>query len=290
MSSLKELRNKIGVIESTRKVTSAMKLVAGVKLRKAEQQTVSSREYSLELDKVFSKLRREFFDIENELFVGRENVKTMLLIVFASDRGLCGNFNYVLTKGMSEVIETLHSKKKKVKILCVGNKLVESLKKLIKNGDSLEVIDGFYRSKNVYEESKHLANKVISYFKDNIVDSVSIVYTKYLSAMNREINTKNIIPLSYEKNDDKSITVFEPNIDEVLDTLLPYNIAIQIYQCALESIASEQGARMTSMDNATRNADSLLSESKIKYNRVRQTKITQELVEVISGAKAIGKG
>ena len=290
MATLKELRNKIAVIESTRKVTSAMKLVAGVKLRKAEQKTTSSREYSHELNAMLSKLRRDFVDIESELFNGKKHVETVLLIVFASDRGLCGNFNHLINKVVAFIVEDLHDKGKKVKIICVGNKLVEHCKKFMKNDDSIEVIKNFYRNADTYEESKALANKVISYFKDGTVDRVSVVYTKYYSVMSRKVEFRDIIPLSYEENEDKTITVFEPDAKKVLDELLPYNVAIQIYQCALESIASEQSSRMTSMDNATRNADSLLSESKVKYNRIRQTKITQELMEVISGAKAIAEG
>lgn len=290
MASLKELRNKIGVIESTRKVTSAMKLVAGVKLRKAEQKTVSSREYSSELNGMLSRLRRDFLDVESELFTGRKHVETVLLIIFASDRGLCGNFNYLMNKGASSVIHSLHSEGKKIKILCVGAKLLEQFKKILSVQDSIEVVEDFYRGSDIYEKSKVLANKVISLFRDNTVDKVSIIYTKYYSAMNRKVESKDIIPLSYEENEDKTITVFEPNTKKILDDLVPYNVAIQIYQCALESIASEQSSRMTSMDNATRNADSLLSEFRVKYNRIRQTKITQELMEVISGAEAIIKG
>lgn len=287
MASLKELRNKITVIESTRKVTAAMKLVAGVKLRKAEQKTTSSREYSRELNGMLSRLRRDFLDIESELFNGRKYIESVLLIIFTSDRGLCGNFNYLVNKEVSGIVNSLHKEGKKIKILCVGSKLLEHFKKLLRPTDSVEIVEDFYKGNDTYAKSKILADKVISLFKKEIVDEVSVVYTKYYSAMNRKVEIKGIIPLSCEENEDKTVTVFEPNVKKILDKLLPYNIAIQIYQCALESIASEQSSRMTSMDNATRNADSLLSESKVKYNRIRQAQITQELVEIISGAKAV---
>ncbi len=287
MASLKELRNKITVIESTRKVTAAMKLVAGVKLRKAEQKTNSSREFSRELNGILSRLRRDFLDIESELFNGRKRIESVLLIIFTSDRGLCGNFNYLMNKEVSGIVNSLHKEGKKIKILCIGSKLLEHFKRMLHPNDSVEIIEDFYRDNDTYAKSKILADKVISLFKNDTVDEVSVVYTKYYSAMNRKVEIKDIIPLSFEENEDKTVTIFEPNSKKILDELLPYNIAIQIYQCALESIASEQSSRMTSMDNATRNADSLLFESKVKYNRIRQTQITQELVEIISGAKAV---
>jgi F-type H+-transporting ATPase subunit gamma len=132
-----------------------------------------------------------------------------------------------------------------------------------------------------------LADKIIKYFNEKEIDKASLVFTKYYSAMSRQVEIKDIIPISCEPSEDKSVTVFEPSPEQILSELLPYNMAIQIYQAVLESIASEQSSRMTSMDSATRNADSLLSDFKSKYNRTRQLKITQELVEVISGAKAI---
>jgi F-type H+-transporting ATPase subunit gamma len=287
MASLKELRNKINVIESTRKVTEAMKLVAGVKLRKSEQKAIASREYAKELNSMLAKIRREFIDVESELFNGRKDVKTVLLVVFASDRGLCGNFNYLISKEMIRLVHELHAEGKNVRVMCVGNKILELLKKFSESFEKMELIVDFYRLGDVYNNAKTLAEKIVAEFLSNIVDKVIIVSTRYYSAMNHIVEQKEIIPLSCEPNKDKTETIFEPNVEKILLDLLPFNIAIQIYQAVLESIASEQSSRMTSMDNATRNADNLLSEFKVKYNRTRQAKITLELVEVISGAKAI---
>ena len=287
MASLKELRNKINVIESTRKVTEAMKLVAGVKLRKSEQKAVASREYARELNSMLAKIRREFIEVESELFNGRKDVKTVLLVVFASDRGLCGNFNYLVSKETMRLVEELHIEGKNVRVMCVGNKILELLKKFSESFEKMELITDFYRSGDVYNNAKTLAEKIVAEFMSNIVDKVILVSTHYYSAMNHIVEQKEIIPLSCEPNNDKTETIFEPNVEKILLDLLPFNIAIQIYQAVLESIASEQSSRMTSMDNATRNADNLLSEFKVKYNRTRQAKITLELVEVISGAKAI---
>lgn len=287
MASLKELRNKINVIESTRKVTEAMKLVAGVKLRKSEQKAIASREYAKELNSMLAKIRREFIDVESELFNGRKDVKTVLLVVFASDRGLCGNFNYLISKETIRLVHELHAEGKNVRVMCVGNKILELLKKFSESFEKMELIVDFYRLGDVYNNAKTLAEKIVAEFLSNIVDKVIIVSTRYYSAMNHIVEQKEIIPLSCEQNKDKTETIFEPNVEKILLDLLPFNIAIQIYQAVLESIASEQSSRMTSMDNATRNADNLLSEFKVKYNRTRQAKITLELVEVISGAKAI---
>ena len=287
MASLKELRNKINVIESTRKVTEAMKLVAGVKLRKSEQKAVASREYARELNSMLAKIRREFIEVESELFNGRKDVKTVLLVVFASDRGLCGNFNYLVSKETMRLVEELHIEGKNVRVMCVGNKILELLKKFSESFEKMELIADFYRSGDVYNNAKTLAEKIVAEFMSNIVDKVILVSTRYYSAMNHIVEPKEIIPLSCEPNNDKTETIFEPSVEKILLDLLPFNIAIQIYQAVLESIASEQSSRMTSMDNATRNADNLLSEFKVKYNRTRQAKITLELVEVISGAKAI---
>ena len=287
MTSLKELKNKVGVIESTKKVTSAMKLVAGVKLRKAKQKVVTSREYSSELADMISKIRIELLGVESDLFSGRKNVETVLLVVFASDIGLCGNFNYLVNKHAKEAIRVIHEDGKKVKILCIGNKLLNPLKAMLKSSDTIEFIPNFYNSKDMLEKSKELSEKIIAYYQSEAVDKVSIVCTVYYSAMRLSVETKDIIPILCVPSEDKTMTIFEPSAEKILDDLLPYNIAVQIYQCALESITSEQNARMTSMDSATRNADTLLADFKTKYNRGRQLKITQELTEIIAGAKAV---
>ena len=287
MASLKELKNKVSVIESTKKVTSAMKLVAGVKLRRAKQKAIASRMYASELDNMLSKINMELLDIEVDLFSGRKNVETVLLLVFGSDIGLCGNFNYLVNKNAKKTVSTIYEEGKKVKILCVGNKLLNSLKSTLKDGDTIELVEKFYNSKNILEKSKELSEKIIFYYRSGLVDKVSVVYAAYRSAMRVDVEMKNIIPIVCNPNEDKTIAIFEPSADKILNDLLPHNIAIQIYQCALESIASEQNARMTSMDSATRNADTLLADFKTRYNRGRQLKITQELTEIIAGAKAV---
>jgi F-type H+-transporting ATPase subunit gamma len=266
-----------------------MKLVAGVKLKKAEQKALASREYASELGQILSKIRYKLIDTENELFSGRKNIQTEMLAVFASDKGLCGNFNYVINKETSGLIEEIYSRGKNVRIICIGNKLIDLLKQKLRNTDSAELAEDFYNVGDLFENSHRLAEKIINYFRNGAVDKVSLVYTKCYSALSRKVEILKVIPLVCEPGPDKTDTIFEPSASEALDKIVPYNIAVQIYQAALESIAGEQSSRMTSMDNATRNADELLSDLTITYNRTRQYNITQELVEVISGASAIAK-
>ncbi len=286
MANLKELRIKIGGIQSIRKVTAAMKLVAGVKLRKAEQKALASKPYANELRKILSRINRDNLETSYELFDGRDFVKTELIIVFASDKGFCGNFNYLINKKVKEVIEKRNKAGIKVKILCIGNKLYQMIRHASLDLESLKLVDEFYKG-NMFDHTKKIADSVINEFRTGIIDKVSVIYTNYYSAMRINVKETSLIPLSYEKSDDVTMTIFEPSADEVLLNLLPYNLGIQLYQAALESVASEQSSRMRSMDNATRNADEMLSDLTVKYNRTRQYGITQELTEVVAGADAI---
>lgn len=286
MANLKELREKIGVVQSTRKVTAAMKLVAGVKLRKVEQRVSASREYSDSLYKILSNLRNNFVDFDNELFSGRKNISSEMIIMFSSDRGLCGNYNYMMGKAVQNQFNEAHINSVNMHLLCVGTKLNGLIEKYADSDDVIEQVADFYFG-DMFGNAQKLAQSVIEQFSAKIVDRVSILYTHYYSAVKRIVTKKQIIPLDSQMTGGATATIFEPNIEEVLNALLPYNVSMQIYQAALESMCSEQSARMTAMDNATRNADDLLSELTIHYNRTRQYGITQELTEVISGAQAI---
>lgn len=289
MANLKELRKKIGVVQSTRKVTAAMKMVAGVKLRKIEQQVAASREYAQGLYDVLARLQGGFTDIEDPLFSGRPNVQTELVIVFVSERGLCGNYNYMIDKEVRAYVSEIHKQNKRLHIKCVGTKLFEQFKQLLNENDSIELVDDFYHMDSMSEKSQALAEKVVEKFEKEEVDRVSILYTRYDSAMRHTIVLKPLIPLQKSAEETAPATIFEPDIKTVLRKVLPYNIGLQIYETAMESMSSEQSARMTAMDSATRNADDLLSELTTRYNRTRQYGITQELTEVISGAQAINE-
>lgn len=286
MANLKELRIKIGGIRAIRKVTAAMKLVAGVKLRKAEQRALASKPYANELKKILATIKRENLAKSYELFDGRESVKSEVLIAFASDKGFCGNFNYLLSKKLREIVAERRAAGVRVEILCVGNKLYQMLRHALSEKESLELVADFYKGE-ILENSRNLAARVIEEFRKEAVDRVSLVFTHYYSAMRMTVGEESLIPLKREENKDVTETIFEPSADEVLENLLPYNLGIQIYQAALESMASEQSSRMRSMDNATRNADEMLGDLTIRYNRTRQYGITQELTEVVAGASAV---
>lgn len=289
MANLKELRKKIGVVQSTRKVTAAMKMVAGVKLRKIEQQVQASREYARSLYDVLAKLHGGFTEIDDPLFNGREEVRSELLIVFVSERGLCGNYNYMMNKAMQQYVNEFHKTNKTLHVECIGTKLFEHFKNMLREGDSIELFNDFYRAENMFENAQALTRKIVEKFEKEEIDKASILYTRYDSAMKHTIDIKELIPLQRSKEKPAPITIFEPDIKNVLKRVLPYNIGLQIYQAALESLSSEQSARMTAMDSATRNADDMLSELTTRYNRTRQYGITQELTEVISGAQAISE-
>jgi F-type H+-transporting ATPase subunit gamma len=286
MANLKELRIKIGGIKAIRKVTAAMKLVAGVKLRKAEQRALASKPYANELKKILATIKREDLEKKYELFDGRETEKTETLIAFASDKGFCGNFNYLLSKKVKEIIADRRKSGISLRILCVGNKLYQLLKHAPAENASLELVADFYKG-DMFSNAKNLADRVIKEFFKEKIDKISLVYTNYHSAMKMVVREDSLIPLTQEENHDITTTIFEPSADEVLENLLPYNIGIQIYQATLESMASEQSSRMRSMDNATRNADEMLGDLTVRYNRTRQYGITQELTEVVAGADAI---
>lgn len=291
MSNLKELRGKIGVVQSTRKVTTAMKLVAGVKFRKAELKVHSSREYASAIFGTLSKINRSSISDDNAtLLSGRKNAKSMLVIVFSSDRGLCGNFNHAVLNKSVEFISQEAEKGKMIKVVCVGSKLLEPLNRVFGTVDGVvvEYFDKFYNG-DVYENASIMSKHLIRAFHDCELDEVVCIFTKFYSNVKRSVEALQLVPVNYESCKDSSETIFEPSIINVLDYILPLNITVQIYQAALESVASEQCARMTSMDNATRNADELLDELSIRYNRTRQYMITQELMEIISGANAIAK-
>lgn len=295
MANLKELRNKIGVVLSTRKVTAAMKLVAGVKFRHAEAHTLASRPYAIELGKVLSKLRADLIEdgsdeVTDEVFVGREEVSTEMLIIFSSYKGLCGNFNYLIGKFIAQAIDKIHAKGHKIIAVSIGNKIQKILKDKLGPDDCLESLQDFYRDEDLQANSENLARRAIERFRAGEVDKVSLIYTHYFSSIKHEVKIEPLLPIEPIDDEDPTDTIFEPNIQAVLDSILPYNVMIQIYQAALESVASEQGARMIAMDNATRNADEMLSDLKIKYNRTRQYSITQELTEIVSGAQAISEG
>ncbi len=293
MPNLKELKNRISSVKSTRKITSAMKMVAASKLRRAQELAESSRVYADSLSFILSSLAgntKNSADLP-QILTGRENSKISLLIINSSDRGLCGGFNSNLFRNAKKWISDQQGQGKTAKIMTVGKKASSFYKKTdLDIVASFEDLNSNDRQLQVSEEIK---NKIMELFENNEIDEVSILFNKFVSAISQEPTYQSLIPLTNEEtNEDESeannaIFEFEPDKNELLEYLVPRNFLTQIYRSVLESSASEHAARMTSMDNATRNAGDMIDRLTLTYNRTRQAFITKELIEIISGAEAV---
>ena len=293
MPNLKELKNRISSVKSTRKITSAMKMVAASKLRRAQELAESSRVYADSLSFILSSLAGNTKNSSDlpEILTGRENSKISLLIINSSDRGLCGGFNSNLFRNAKKWISDQQGQGKTVKIMTVGKKASSFYKKTdLDIVASFEDLNSNDRQLQVSEEIK---NKIMELFENNEIDEVSILFNKFVSAISQEPTYQSLIPLNNEEtSEDESeannaIFEFEPDKNELLEYLVPRNFLTQIYRSVLESSASEHAARMTSMDNATRNAGDMIDRLTLTYNRTRQAFITKELIEIISGAEAV---
>ena len=293
MPNLKELKTRIASVKSTKKITSAMKMVAASKLRRAQELAESSRVYADSLAFILSSLAGKTTNNSDlpEILTGRENPKTTLLVVNSSDRGLCGGFNSNLFRHAKNWIAQQQTQGKSVKIMTVGKKAASFYRR-----SELDVIAGFDdlasndRQLQVAEEVK---NKIVELFENKEVDEVFILFNKFISAISQEPSYQSIIPMTTEESaqeetqTNNAVFEFEPDKNELLEYLVPRNFLTQIYRSILESSASEHAARMTSMDNATRNAGDMIDRLTLTYNRTRQAFITKELIEIISGAEAV---
>ena len=293
MPNLKELKNRISSVKSTRKITSAMKMVAASKLRRAQELAESSRVYADSLSFILSSLAGNTKNSSDlpEILTGRENSKISLVIINSSDRGLCGGFNSNLFRNAKKWISDQQGQGKSVKIMTVGKKASSFYKKTdLDIVASFEDLNSNDRQLQVSEEIK---NKILELFESNEIDEVSILFNRFVSAISQEPTYQSLIPLSNEETiEDESefnnaVFEFEPDKNELLEYLVPRNFLTQIYRSVLESSASEHAARMTSMDNATRNAGDMIDRLTLTYNRTRQAFITKELIEIISGAEAV---
>lgn len=303
MAGLKELRTRIKTIKSTQKITSAMKMVAASSLRKAQGLIASSVPYRENILSPLENVVSEFRTLEqNGTFVkwprmiaGSENDRTYLLLVFTSDRGLCGNFNASVAKVAARRIEELQNAGKEVKVACIGRKGYSILKRRYA-ANIVRDIDGIAKKGARYDESAVIANYAYDDFMMRNIDVCEAVYSEFHSAINREIVVKQLLPLRFSERAEagtEPVLVngaayeYEPYKMEVLGQSLPLLYKASVFEAIIHSQASEHGARMTSMDNATRNAKDMISRLTLKYNRMRQTNITTELIEIIAGAEAL---
>ena len=293
MPNLKDLKTRISSVKSTRKITSAMKMVAASKLRRAQELAESSRVYAESLSLILSSLSGGSKDNSDlpEVLVGRANPKVALLIINSSDRGLCGGFNSTLFRSAVAWIKDKKSKNIEVKLMPIGKKASAFYKR-----SDLEIIENFEdinTNDRQLEVSENVKNKISELFESQEIDEVSILYNKFVSAIAQEPTFKSLIPLEQSESEEGSEETtnssfeFEPDKNELLEYLIPRNFMTQVYGCILESSAAEHAARMTSMDNATRNAGDMIDSLTMTYNRTRQAVITKELIEIISGAEAV---
>ena len=290
MPSLKDLRNRITSVKSTQKITKAMKMVAAAKLRKAQENAEKGRAYSEKMNNIISNLKKSITDISSspKLLAGNNKSDVHLCVVMTADRGLCGGFNTNIVKKAREFFNQILDSNKKLKIITVGSKGDDQLKRNFKDY-ILERIT-YKNLKNItVNEASELTNKIITMFNNDEFDVCTIFYNKFKNVITQIPQAQQIIPLNDEGNENSSDESyeFEPDEDEILSNLLPKNISTQIFKAMLENSASEQGSRMSAMDNATRNAGEMVDKLTIEYNRSRQAAITKELIEIISGAESL---
>ncbi|MDC3171845.1 F0F1 ATP synthase subunit gamma [Pelagibacteraceae bacterium] len=295
MPSLDDLKKRIASVKSTQKITKAMKMVAAAKLRKAQEAAEQSRPYADNMENLMDSISRGYIqtDSSRNLLTGNDEDKTILLVLFTSERGLCGGFNSQVSKALREKIIELQNQNKTVKVLCVGKKGYDIIKR--QYGDLIvEMIDLSSVKSIQYEDAKNISDKIIKMYFDAEFDKCLIFYNKFKSVISQIPTEQQVIPAeksqdetNEDKSKDNSFFEFEPNEKEILEELLPLNFAIQIFKALLESSASEQGARMSAMDNASRNASDMIDSLTLFYNRSRQAVITKELIEIISGAEAV---
>ena len=292
MASLDDLKKRISSVKSTQKITKAMKMVAAAKLRRAQESAEKGRPYSKNMNNIILNLSSGISDKENapKLLVGSGENKIHLCVVLTSDRGLCGGFNSNIIKKAKSYFQKILNEGKTLKIITVGSKGYDQLKRAYKD-NIIEKIS-FKESKSInYFDADKVGKIIIDKFGKKEIDLCVIFYNQFKNVMTQIPQEQQIIPLKTpETKEDSSSEVsyeFEPEEDEILSNLLPKNISSQIFKAMLENSASEQGSRMSAMDNATRNAGEMVDKLTIEYNRSRQAAITKELIEIISGAESL---
>ena len=299
MPSLKDIKTQINSVGSTKKITSAMKMVAASKLRRSQEKAEAARPYSSRLEEMLSSLVSSPASGEGviKLLTGTGNDENYIIVPVSADRGLCGGFNSSINKETFKLVKSLESENKKVQILPVGKKSRDFFNRLMKD----KIVESFVDmnvSSNGYDAALNISNKLQELYFEGRFDKCIIVFNKFKSAINQEVTKQQLIPLdisnsleekqtSEENLKANAIYIYEPDEETILQDLLPKNVSIQIFKVLLESDAGEQGARMAAMDNATRNAGEMIDSLTLKYNRTRQAFITKELIEIISGAESV---
>ena len=295
MPSLKDLRNSIASVRNMRKITSAMKMVAASKLRRAQEQAQVAQPYAERMAGILSRLAANYVPTDStpKLLAGTGKDQVHLLVVVTSDRGLAGGFNSNSVREARRVIRQLLADVKEVKLLTVGRKAKDLLRR--DNADRLtRSFEGIGSKRVTFPEAEQVADAIVAMFDAGEFDVCTIVYNRFKSVVAQIPTQKQLIPFALPStgqttasHEVRPVYEFEPSEDDILAALLPRNFAIQVYGALLDSAAGEQAARMTAMDNASRNAEDLTKKLTLRYNRARQASITKELIEIVSGAEAL---
>ncbi len=290
MPSLKDLKVRINSVKSTQKITSAMKMVAAAKLRRAQEAAEAARPYAERMERMLGSLAASMAGREGApvLLAGNGRDQVQLIVVMTSDRGLCGGFNSSIVRAARRKVGDLRSQGKQVKLFCVGRKGRDQLKR-----DLGDIIIGHMeevgRPRLAFPVADQIGVKLVQLFEQGEFDVAHLVYNKFKSAMTQFVTFQQLIPFAVPEGQGPSDVFYEyePDETEILEALLPRNLGVQVFRALLENSASEEGARMTAMDSATRNAGEMINKLTIFYNRSRQAYITKELIEIISGAEAV---
>lgn len=300
MPSLKDLRTRKASVISTKKITSAMKMIAAAKMRKSQERVESSKVYADMMSNMLSALveKGRTFEMPPKLLVGTGQDSRHLIIVVTSDRGLCGSFNSGLVRSVTKRLEELQGKSHSFNIICLGRRGRDILRSTPYRDQIIETFPAFDKPK--FWQAKRVCNLILQAFENDEFDTCTIFYNRFISVISQKLTTHQLIPYTplfpeeketpenvEQQNELVSIYEYDPSEKQVLGDLLPQNLAVQIYRAMLENAASEHGARMTAMDSATRNADEMIDKLELQYNRTRQAIVTKELIEIISGADAL---
>jgi F-type H+-transporting ATPase subunit gamma len=291
MASLKDMRVRIASTKATQKITKAMQMVAASKLRRAQMAAEAARPYAERMDTVLGNIAASVADLDSApaLLRGTGNDKVHLLVVCTAERGLCGAFNSSIVRLARERANALAGQGKTVKFLCVGRKGFEQLRRNF-GAQIIETIEQRGVRNIGFAQAQLVADRITALFKDGAFDVATLFFSRFKSVISQIPTAQQIIPPVFEEKAAEGTSAsyeYEPDEVDILDELLPRNIAVQVFRALLENAASEQGARMSAMDNATRNAGEMIRKQTITYNRTRQAMITKELIEIISGAEAL---
>ncbi len=295
MANLKDLRVRIASVKATQKITSAMKMVAAAKLRRAQEQAEAARPYAQRMDRMLGSLAASASQQAgvSPLIAGTGKSEVHLLVVGTADRGLCGGFNSSIARESRRLIRALRDQGKTVKVLCIGRKGRDQLRREF-GSLIIDTLEDVSRPRPSFEKSEAIAQRIMSMLEAGEFDVCTMVYAEFKSAMTQIVRTQQLVPFAPAADEQVTGTSgpsasyeYEPEEQEILAALLPRNLAVQIYKALLENSASEHGARMTAMDSATRNAGDMINRLSLVYNRTRQATITKELIEIVSAKEAM---